>query len=75
MKCGSPGDLPRCDVGDDKLDLQVELVEFMEDYAGHKIVKNKGILGVISLGLTLSEYPSCTPHRNELLCQLFRALR
>ena len=25
---------------------------------GHKIVENKGILGVISLGLTLSEDPS-----------------
>ena len=59
MKCGSPGDLPRCDVGDDKLDLQVKLIEFMEDNAGHKIVENKGILGVISLGLTLSEDSSC----------------
>ena len=58
MKCGSPGDLPRCDVGDDKLDLQVELVELMEDNTGYKIVENKGILGVISLGLTLSQDPS-----------------
>ena len=48
MKCGSPGDLPRCDVGDDKLDLQVELIEFMEDNAGHKQVLNHQYVTIIT---------------------------
>ena len=48
MKCGSPGDLPRCDVGDDKLDLQVKLIEFMEDNAGHKQVLNHQYVTIIT---------------------------
>ena len=54
VKCGSPSNLPRCDVSDDKLDFQVKFVQLMEDNTRHKIVENERIFGFISLGLALA---------------------